>query len=48
VDISGALIEKARRRCEIAGFQPDLRVADAEQLPFADTTLQGQLHKVSA
>ena len=32
VDLSAASIERARRRCELAGFQPDLRVADAEQL----------------
>jgi SAM-dependent methyltransferase len=36
VDLSPASIEKARRRCEMAGYQPDLRVADAEQLPFPD------------
>lgn len=38
VDLSPASIEKARRRCELAGYQPDLRVADAEHLPFADNT----------
>lgn len=38
VDISGTSIEKARRRCEMAGFLPDLRVADAEQLPFPDNS----------
>ena len=36
VDLSAASIERARRRCQLAGFQPDLRVADAEHLPFAD------------
>src|ERR1700691_3472217 len=36
VDLSVASIERARQRCHSAGFQPDLRVADAEQLPFAD------------
>lgn len=36
VDISAVSIERARRRCEMAGYHPDLRVADAEQLPFAD------------
>jgi ubiquinone/menaquinone biosynthesis C-methylase UbiE len=36
VDLSPASIEKARRRCELAGYQPNLRVADAEQLPFPD------------
>jgi SAM-dependent methyltransferase len=38
VDLSAASIERARRRCELAGYQPDLRVSDAEQLPFADDT----------
>lgn len=38
VDISATSLEQARRRCEIAGFQPDLRVADAEQLPFPDNS----------
>jgi len=36
VDLSSASIERARRRCELAGYQPDLRMADAEQLPFSD------------
>jgi len=36
VDLSAVSIEKARRRCLLAGYQPDLRVADAEQLPFPD------------
>jgi ubiquinone/menaquinone biosynthesis C-methylase UbiE len=36
VDLSEASLERARRRCESAGYQPDLRVADAEHLPFAD------------
>jgi SAM-dependent methyltransferase len=36
VDLSAASIARARQRCELAGYQPDLRVADAEQLPFAD------------
>ena len=36
IDISGISLERARRRCESAGFLPDLRVADAEHLPFAD------------
>jgi ubiquinone/menaquinone biosynthesis C-methylase UbiE len=34
VDLSPASIERARRRCELAGYQADLRVADAENLPF--------------
>ena len=38
VDLSAASIEQARRRCQQAGYQPDLRVADAEKLPFADNT----------
>ena len=38
VDLSAASIEKARRRCEIAGLKPDLQVADAEQLPFPDSS----------
>src|SRR5713226_9863848 len=36
VDLSAASLERARQRCELAGYQPDLRVADAEQLPFPD------------
>jgi SAM-dependent methyltransferase len=38
VDLSAASIERARRRCEQAGYQSDLRVADAEQLPFPDNS----------
>jgi len=38
VDLSAISVERARRRCELAGFQPDLRVADAERLPFSDNT----------
>jgi SAM-dependent methyltransferase len=38
VDLSPESIERARRRCQLAGYQPDLRVADAEQLPFADNS----------
>jgi ubiquinone/menaquinone biosynthesis C-methylase UbiE len=38
VDLSSASIENARRRCEVAGLQADLRVADAEHLPFADSS----------
>jgi SAM-dependent methyltransferase len=38
VDFSAASIEKARRRCELAGYCPDLRVADAENLPFAENS----------
>lgn len=36
VDISSKSLERARHRCEVAGYVPDLRVADAEQLPFID------------
>jgi SAM-dependent methyltransferase len=36
IDMSAASLERARRRCEAAGYQPDLRAADAEHLPFAD------------
>lgn len=36
VDLSAASIERTRQRCQQAGYQPDLRVADAEQLPFPD------------
>jgi ubiquinone/menaquinone biosynthesis C-methylase UbiE len=38
VDLSATSIERARRRCELAGYQPDLRVADGEQLPFPDNS----------
>jgi SAM-dependent methyltransferase len=38
VDLSQSSVDNARRRCEIAGLQPDLRVADAEQLPFPDNS----------
>lgn len=38
VDLSPASLEKAGRRCELAGYQSDLRVADAEHLPFPDNT----------
>ena len=36
VDLSATSIQRARQRCEAAGFNPDLRIADAEQLPFPD------------
>jgi ubiquinone/menaquinone biosynthesis C-methylase UbiE len=36
VDISSQSLERAQRRCELAGYEPDLRIADAEHLPFAD------------
>jgi len=38
VDLSSISVERARRRCRAAGFQPDLQVADAERLPFPDAT----------
>ncbi len=38
VDLSPMSLEQARRRCQLAGYNPDLRVADAENLPFADAT----------
>jgi SAM-dependent methyltransferase len=38
VDLSAASIERAGQRCQQAGFQADLRVADAEQLPFPDNS----------
>ncbi len=36
VDMSAASLERARRRCQSAGYSPDLRLADAEHLPFAN------------
>lgn len=36
VDLSSASLERARRRCEMAGYRPDLRVGDGENLPFPD------------
>ena len=38
VDLSSASLERARKRCELAGFTPDLQRADAEHLPFPDDT----------
>jgi len=38
VDISRTSLSKSRHRCDSAGFHPDLRVADAEHLPFPDDT----------
>jgi SAM-dependent methyltransferase len=34
IDLSPASLDRARARCELAGYSPDLRVADAENLPF--------------
>jgi SAM-dependent methyltransferase len=36
VDLSPPSIERARQRCVLAGYRPDLQVADAESLPFDD------------
>jgi SAM-dependent methyltransferase len=38
VDLSATSLAQARRRCELAGLKPDLQLADAENLPFADKT----------
>ncbi len=38
IDLSSASLEQAKRRCERAGYAPDLRVSDAERLPFPDNT----------
>ena len=36
VDLSSASIERAQRRCKLAGYAPDLYVSDAEHLPFSE------------
>jgi SAM-dependent methyltransferase len=38
VDLSTSSLERAQRRCELAGLLPDLRLADAENLPFASNS----------
>jgi ubiquinone/menaquinone biosynthesis C-methylase UbiE len=38
IDLSEPSIENARKRCVESGYGPDLRVADAETLPFPDST----------
>ena len=38
VDLSAISIARAKRRCVLAGYKPDLHVADAESLPFAANT----------
>jgi ubiquinone/menaquinone biosynthesis C-methylase UbiE len=38
IDLSSASLDQAKRRCEMAGYAPDLRVSDAERLPFPDST----------
>jgi len=34
IDLSYSSLTQARRRCELAGYAPDLQVSDAEHLPF--------------
>jgi ubiquinone/menaquinone biosynthesis C-methylase UbiE len=36
VDLSSSSLAQTRRRCELADLKPDLRLADAENLPFED------------
>jgi ubiquinone/menaquinone biosynthesis C-methylase UbiE len=36
IDLSQTSLERARQRCQARGYDPDLRVADAERMPFAD------------
>ena len=38
VDLSAVSLERTQRRCELAGLVPDLRLADAENLPFASNS----------
>jgi ubiquinone/menaquinone biosynthesis C-methylase UbiE len=38
VDLSSSSLDQAKLRCELAGYAPDLRVSDAEHLPFSDGT----------
>jgi SAM-dependent methyltransferase len=38
VDLSPVSLERAQRRCKLAGVVPDLRLADAESLPFTSNT----------
>ena len=38
VDLSSESLAQAAKRCDQAGLKPDLRQADAENLPFADST----------
>lgn len=38
VDLSTSSLERAQRRCELAALLPDLRLADAENLPFASNS----------
>ena len=36
IDLTERAVEHVRRRFEVFGLQSDLRVADAESLPFGD------------
>jgi SAM-dependent methyltransferase len=38
VDLSSVSLERTRRRCELTGLVPDLRLGDAENLPFASNS----------
>ena len=38
VDLSSASLQRARARCLAAGYKPDLQEADAENLPFVDSS----------
>ncbi|HUM04676.1 MAG TPA: class I SAM-dependent methyltransferase [Terriglobales bacterium] len=38
VDLSDISLERARRRCELVGYTPELRVSDSEHLPFPNNT----------
>jgi ubiquinone/menaquinone biosynthesis C-methylase UbiE len=40
VDISRMSLERAKQRGEMAGYKTDLRVSDAEHLPFSDDTFE--------
>lgn len=36
VDLSANSAQRTRERCQLAGYTPDVRVADCEHLPFSD------------
>ncbi|MGA6981103.1 MAG: class I SAM-dependent methyltransferase [Candidatus Sulfotelmatobacter sp.] len=38
IDLSPSSADQARRRCELAGYKPDLQVSDAENLSFSNDT----------
>jgi len=38
IDLSAVSIQRARQRCQLAGYIPDLKVSDSEHLPFASET----------